>query len=125
MKFENVIVCDEVRIEDTGKHIIIGVYPETIVVPEFPAGLLLCIWAQLYLDRDGELDVQLRVLENKKEVSRGSAKFRITNHKEVLTTTFREIPVRVISGGVLTFQMREENGKWKTFKKIPIRKSTT
>ncbi len=47
MKFANAIICDEVRTENTGKQIMIGVYPENIMVSEFPVSLLLGMWSQL------------------------------------------------------------------------------
>ena len=36
LAIKHMIVCDEVRREDNGKRIIIGVYTNTILVPEFP-----------------------------------------------------------------------------------------
>ena len=40
------LVCDEIRREDNGKLIMIGVYVGEILVPTFPANLRLTIWAQ-------------------------------------------------------------------------------
>ena len=124
MKFANVIVCDEVRIENTGKYIIIGVYSSNIVAPAFPAELLLSIWSQFYVNRNGDMDVELRVLANNKEITRGTGKFKITNYKEIVTSVFNGIPLQVQGEGMLKFQIREKNGRWKTMKKMPIHKST-
>ena len=81
MKFENAIICDEVRVEDTGKHIIIGVYSESIAVSDFPANLLLSFWIQFYVDRDGEIDIELRILSNKKQVAHARGKLIINDYK--------------------------------------------
>ena len=124
MKFANVIVCDEVRIENTGKYIIIGAYSGNILAPAFPVGLVLSIWSQFYADRNGEMNVELRVLANKKEVTRGEGKFQIDDYKELVTSVFNGIPLQVQGEGMLTFQIREKNGRWKTFKKISLLKST-
>jgi hypothetical protein len=45
------IVCDDIRREDNGKEIIIGVYSGSIVVPQFPATLLLSLWVGLEAPR--------------------------------------------------------------------------
>ena len=125
MKFENAIICDEVRVEDTGKHIIIGVYSESIAVSDFPANLLLSFWIQFYVDRDGEIDIELRILSNKKQVAHARGKLIINDYKNIVTSAFNGIPVKAKDEGALTFQMREKDRKWKTFKKIVLRKSTT
>ena len=124
MKFENAIICDEVRIENTGKHIIIGAYSNNISVPAFPAGIVLSIWSQFYADRNGDMNVELRVLANKKEITRGLGRFQINDYKELVTSVYNGIPLQVQGEGMLTFQIRVANGRWKTFKKIPIIKST-
>jgi hypothetical protein len=35
----SLVVCDDIRQEVTGKEILIGVYTDTIIVPQFPAAL--------------------------------------------------------------------------------------
>src|SRR5581483_417621 len=43
------IVCDDIRREDNGKFILIGVYPELIMLNMIPAQLILSIWLQFKL----------------------------------------------------------------------------
>ena len=43
---ESVLLCDDIRREDNGKAILIGVYSGDIVVPQFPAVLRLSLWLQ-------------------------------------------------------------------------------
>ncbi len=124
MKFVNIIVCDKVHIHNTGKHIIIGAYSDNISVPAFPVELNLSIWSQFYADRNGDMNVEVRVLANKKEVTRGEGNFQINDYKALVTSVFKDIPLQPQGEGMLTFQIREKNGRWKTFKKISIRKST-
>lgn len=40
------IVCDDIRREDSGKFILIGVYPELIMLNMLPAQIILSIWMQ-------------------------------------------------------------------------------
>lgn len=41
-----VIVCDEVRVEANGKHLLIGVYSGYIVVPSMPISVNLSFWIE-------------------------------------------------------------------------------
>lgn len=43
----NVLLCDDVRTEDTGKSIIIGVYNDSVQVNEFPVNLRPVYWLQV------------------------------------------------------------------------------
>jgi hypothetical protein len=38
---KHVVVCDDIRREDNGKEILIGVYSGGIIVPQFPVPLAL------------------------------------------------------------------------------------
>lgn len=43
-----VVVCEDIRIEGNGKHILIGVYPTDMIVGQFPASLRLAFWIRIY-----------------------------------------------------------------------------
>ena len=45
------IVCDDIRREDNGKFILIGVYPEFIMLNMLPSQLILSIWMQFKMHR--------------------------------------------------------------------------
>lgn len=60
-KCHSVILCDDVRIEDSGKHLLIGVYTNGISVASFPANLLLSIWLNVSFDEIGEFGFQLEI----------------------------------------------------------------
>lgn len=44
IKFDSVIVCDDIRREDNGKALLIGVYAGDILVPRFPAAMQLSFY---------------------------------------------------------------------------------
>ena len=68
MKIANPIICDFVRKEDSGKHILIGVYPKDVRVGKFPAKLLFCVWFQTPVSDPGHFSVQVRVITSEKEI---------------------------------------------------------
>ncbi len=57
----NVIVCDDVRREMTGKDILIGVYPDGINAAQIPGVITLAFWAELIPTATGTLDVELQI----------------------------------------------------------------
>ena len=122
MKFANVIICDDVRKENSGKHLIIGVYPDDILVPGFPATIAVCAWFQFFADRVGEMPIELRVLQNKKELSRGSAKLIVNDSKKIVTATIIGIIITFGDDGPLEFQCRETKKRWRTMKKLGVGK---
>lgn len=59
------IICDDIRREDNGKFILIGVYPEVIILSAIPAQITLSLWLQF--------KIQIFNKENIEFVIRGSA----------------------------------------------------
>ena len=61
IKNTNTLVCDEVRMEMTGKFIVIGLYTGPIGVPQIPLQMHLTFMHFLQADRPGRFTVKLRV----------------------------------------------------------------
>lgn len=120
MKIENVIICDEVRKEDNGKHLIIGVYPNNMLVPEFPANLAPSIWMQLYLDQDKDTEIEFRIRQDDgKILGRGTGVLPMSRTQPA-TTSLPPSLIKVQKACVLSFQIREKGARWKTLKKVPV-----
>ncbi len=120
MKFKNVIICDDVRTENNGKDIIIGVYAENITVQKFPANVVLCLWTQFFANRNGDIMVSFRVQKDKHNLFFAKGIIRVNDYKKIATMRFPGIPLQVGVEGVLVFQVREEKKKWITIKEIPM-----
>ncbi len=56
-----VIICDDVRKENTNKDILIGVYSGDIILPSFPSELALAIWIELIPKQIGEHELEFRL----------------------------------------------------------------
>lgn len=59
VKIHHVIMCDDVRTEDSGKHILIGVYSDAIVIPKDTAKLVfpLAFYVNITAPRDKTVSV--------------------------------------------------------------------
>ena len=120
MKFKNVIICDDVRTENNGKDIIIGVYIENIIVLKFPANVLLALWTQFFANRNGDILASFRVQKDKNNLFFAKGVIQINDYKKITTMRIPGIPLHVDAEGMLVFQIREEKKKWITIKEIQI-----
>jgi hypothetical protein len=41
---EQALLCDDVRMEQSGKSILIGVYNQHMMLPYFPVAIPVCLW---------------------------------------------------------------------------------
>lgn len=121
MKFENVIICDQVRREESGKHLLIGVYPHNILFPSFPGTIVLSVWIQMLNEKGGNIPVEIRVKDsNDKILTSGGATIQAISHGGLVTLTIPSIPIDISNETVLSFQIREPKKHWKTLKKMPV-----
>ena len=94
LEVREVLVCDDIRREENGKAILIGVYVGDILVSAFPANLRLSFWLQ------GRA---------RKNTGPGVAKFKIEvadqdgNTGPVFVETKFDAPPADMIGGVLVF----------------------
>jgi hypothetical protein len=115
------VICDEVRREDNGKLLFIGVYSSSIVVQAAPATLVLWIAVNMKVEEAGEFPVEIRALYNDETIQsgKGAVKFDIPG------VHFSAIPNILIKDiqkeGMLEFRIRfggEE--EWQTAAYIPV-----
>lgn len=59
---ETVVACDDIRREDSGKVILIGVYNNVIQVNNFPAALAFKYWIQCKTTAEGNIPINLRII---------------------------------------------------------------
>ncbi len=58
------IVCDDIRREDNGKFILIGVYPELIILNTIPAQITLGIWLQFKMQLFAKITLEFEIRGN-------------------------------------------------------------
>ncbi len=123
MKVINAVVCDDVRKEATGKHIIIGVYPHDMLVRSFPATIAPALWVQFFVQHRGEVKIEFRTrvkAQPKKRARFALATFNIEDPSKMNTLTLPPVPVEINEQGLLLFEVREKDGRWKKVREIPI-----
>jgi hypothetical protein len=120
-----VLVCDDIRKENNGKDILIGVYSGDILLPSLPAQLSLAFWIEVAPVQVGSKKATFRIgfggdrsamIHTELEVSR-------TGPAAIALPTFL---VSIDSPGDLTLEIQEGNGDdgWRLLKRKSIRISS-
>jgi hypothetical protein len=110
-------ICDEVRREDNGKLLIIGVYAYDIIVRNFPVDLALTVVVSFNVDAPIETDFELKISHDGKSMSAVKGRFRLEKSS---ITGFPKLPLHISAPGELQFEMRLDDGEWQTIRKMPI-----
>jgi hypothetical protein len=64
IKFDSAVVCDDVRTENTGKNILIGVVSSDLGFPEFPANTMLTVYAEGEVLRAGVISLEVTIIDD-------------------------------------------------------------
>lgn len=119
---KTVVVCDEVRREDNGKEILIGVYSAGVLVPQFPVPLNLTFWVQFKSAGAGELPIQFRLMAGE-DVKFAEMRVQLRMLKAGLgTMAIGQIPVILQIATPLTLQMKQGDQDWITIEEISVEK---
>jgi hypothetical protein len=117
------IVCDQVRREDNGKLLIIGVYSHNITVASFPSHLALAaVIGTLTKTSVEEYSTEVRAAFGGVEIYSGKGSIGIKEPGQDILV----VPNLIVSApneGNLEIKIKFGSGRWKVVTTIPIRKS--
>lgn len=120
---EAAVLCDEVRQEVNGKHILIGVYNGTIVVPDFPATLAVSWWMQLFPKEIGIFHLDIQILKDGKDTLVKAAIGYEVHAKDWASMVLPKIPMQVHGPGKLELQMKDQKDEeWSVVHSFEVRK---
>lgn len=123
------IVCDDIRREDNGKFMLIGVYPELIMVNMLPAQLILSIWMQFKMQLLEKTTLEFEI--------KGSAlqepitfTFEIGDEnlfgKDEAVPLIVKLPFNIQAAGAFTIYFRKKGDKeWQSAQTIQIKRAIT
>ena len=116
------LVCDDVRREDNGKEIIIGVYSSDIRVSRFPANMRLVFWMQAIIGSVKYNTFQFRVIgPNEVELAAADVELEMQSQAGVIGTIPLRVPIQIQSAGDLRLEARDgPNDQWEELKRIPV-----
>lgn len=118
---QHVLACDDIRQENTGKQILIGVYTNNVMVSRFPSTIQLMFLLRATAKERGRFPFEVRLLHGKTAISTLSAEINVADQHDLLSLATPRVAVQIDKQATLKFQMREPNEKWKTLLKLNIR----
>jgi hypothetical protein len=120
-KVTTVVACDDIRMEQNNKAILIGVYNGTMVVPGFPSDILLAWWIQIRAEELGKHELEVRVLKDgNSTLLRASIAIEI-NAPGWSTLPLPRAPIQLQGPGHLELEMRiKDGGKWDVISELDI-----
>jgi hypothetical protein len=113
-------VCDEVRREDNGKLILIGVYSSNIVVRELPAALVLSLVMNLKAQVPVDVAMEFRVTLNGEKIRRGKGHVKLPPSGAHWIILPHIVLDKLQSEGVLAFDVQMETQEWKNVCSLPL-----
>jgi hypothetical protein len=116
-----VVVCDDIRREDNGKEILIGVYSGDILVGKFPINLTLSFWTQFEKIGAGKIPIRFRVSgPGGVTLFQGEGEFDTPESVPLATLALGGIPVQIQRPGNISLELKQGDDEWQTIKTIGV-----
>lgn len=117
------VLCDDIRQEQNSKHILIGVYNGGVVVPSFPAQLIICWWLQILPNEVGKFEIDVQLIKDNKDVLVKAGIGIELIAKEWAAMALPKIPIQLHGEGHLQLQMKKTSeSDWETIQQFDVRK---
>lgn len=117
----HVIACDDIRTEDNGKRILIGMYDASILVSEYPTILSLALHVKLETP-PGSHDVAFKVTYEGQELTTISGTSEnLAEHRDFVPVAFRVPPFEVRHPGQLYLHMSVNGGAFRRHRIVNVR----
>jgi hypothetical protein len=126
----SVIIADDIRREDNGKLIIIGVYPEGIASQVFPLQIILAMLFQFQLEGDGplEIEIEMRGKESKKLfgiLAKMEPLAPLREAQRYTSLIFTGIPIKFDEPEDYSIVFKAPHGDWETIRVFTTQRQTT
>jgi hypothetical protein len=108
------LVCDDVRREDNGKLILIGVYSSNMIVRELPAVLAPYLVIKLKANEPVDRAIQFRIMLNGEKIRSGKGRIKLSPGPAHWIVVPAIILDKLATEGVLDFDLQIEDSEWKT-----------
>ncbi len=115
------LLCDDIRREDNGKLIIIGLYGADVVLPVAPVALRFDYLLALRADAPGDAEAKVRVIHNGRPIFAATGKMHFADQQQVALNALKGIVVQVEKDCALDFQLSLNGGRFRSVLKVPVK----
>lgn len=119
---EFVLLCDQIRQENNGKLIAIGIYGGDILVTEFPSVIPVALLVRLKTKSEGPYRIEVRYLLDGALIAGFESQMTVSPGSEVMGS-LPEFPLHIPHAGKMVVQARDVPGAdWQALASIPIKR---
>lgn len=121
----NALVCDDMRREDNGKEILIGIYSGGVLVHRYPAALTLAIWMQFEAFKTGEIKLAFRLINEKDlEFASATGTLNVSKIENPMSLGIKNMRLQFQADNDFRFQAKEQDSDdWKDVIAFTVRES--
>lgn len=120
-KIHNVVVCDDVRRENTGKDILVGAYPGSINMGKMPGQVVLSFWLELQFHKNGDITVEIDLKMSSQSIAQFELAIHINDYTVHAAVATPAVLVSIPGDCRLDFLLREKgHKKWIHAKQVPV-----
>lgn len=113
------ILCDDIRQEASGKLIFVGVYPNNLLLSEFPMTAMLTLWVRVHGLTNGEHENTLSLKLGDTEIFAVEGTL-FADGKTAANAFVRGIPVEVKEPGTLSVEIDFLDGRHFEAAPLPV-----
>lgn len=124
MEILGAVICDDIRREDNGKLMLVGVYPEGIASASLPLRMNLGVLLLVSFDGKGKVETEIELsvpgtgepvkIASDVEIGDGSKPSRTQ------TLVINGIPLYVTEAGEVKISSRQKDKEWKVIRSFPV-----
>jgi hypothetical protein len=113
------IICDDVRREENGKFILIGVYGHDIIVPSLPANILVSVVYQFEAKETGSFETTFRISIDDEVQIESKGKFQVAAPGIGLAAV-PNVVIPTAREGLLKFELQIGDSDFMPVTSIPL-----
>lgn len=119
LRIDYAVLCDEIRKEDSGKLILIGVYSGDVMLKSFPGKVALAAYVLGEALGQGEATIELKYSfkplsgKSKNILLRGRLSVDRLDQTREFTSPISRVPIEFTEPGTLSLDYRLDNGRWR------------
>lgn len=124
------IVCDDIRCENNGKFIFIGVYLENIILANLPATILLALWFRMKIHILAKTSLEAKIKGSALDGSEIKLPdIELSDDQMIgqdidIPIIWPKIKLDLMKEGEIDILYREKEGKWKLATRMSIIKAS-
>jgi hypothetical protein len=116
------VICEDIRREDNGKPILIGVYPTDMIIANLPATIVLCIYMNVKTKKEGNYETKLRIIGQTGQIIVAPIPISIKMPNMLSTLVIiKGILAQLQAEGKISIQWQAPGAAWATISIIDVR----